>query len=260
MNEQRFALTYRETPDNSGNAPGLALGDDGNVYLIDSAGTRSQLGPSTPAKLDPFTTVSGSDVVVGTGGALTLEGTGASAVTLENTSTGAVNISANGGGIAITEYTNTAWIKLGPNSPTIDIHAADALTLHSPNLLTLDGNNGVAKVFIGAGAGGNGGVVVNTPANGASPTFDVEVNAGTAKIQAGDGFVTLNAADVKIEGNGAVGLDISSGGGHPVVLVCNDAAGFLGFFGHAGAARVAGSSITTLAQMVSALQGYGLLS
>lgn len=261
MNEQRFALSYRESADDSGDAPGLVLGDDGNVYVIDQSGTRSMIGPSTPAKLDPFTTVSAGAVVLNAGSdSLTLEsGEGTTGVLIQSTGTGPVKISSGSGGIDIGEFSDAFYFKM--LSSGIDVHSANDLTLHGDGDVQIQTANG-AKLTVGQGSlGGNGGLAVAIPGNGSTPTLDINLASGTVQITGtGAGILTLNAGDVKLQGSGHTGIDVSSGGGHPVVQVCGDAAGFLGFFGKTAANQIAGSTLTTVAQVVAALQTYGLFS
>lgn len=210
----------------------------------------------------------------GVGAAGTLEiqqNQNAGALTIENNGTGDLTIRANNGqilgqvnagGMLLEQFGGAAKIQFTPSTPNIDIVSAVELLLSANADVIIEGNGGAnGKITLGTAAGGNGGVKMETPANGASPTFDVEVNAGTAKIQAGDGFATVHSSNTRIEDNaGIAGLYVQDGGGgHPVVEVCDDAAGFLGFFHKTPATQIPGSSITTLAQLVTALQNYGLL-
>lgn len=260
MNEQRFALSYRESVDDSGDTPGLVLGDDGNVYVVSTSGVRTQIGVPSVSKLDPFTTVTAGNVVVDTAtGALTLQsGATTTGVLIQNTGSGPVKISSGSGGIDIGEFNDAAYLKM--LSAGIDIHASTNLTLHGNGVVVVESASG-ASVMVGTGSlGGNGGLLATLPSAGATPTLDLNVGAGAARITgAGSGILNLTAGAVTIQGSNITGINVSSGGGHPVVALVPDAAGFLGFFGTTAVNRISGATLTTVSQLVAALQNYGLL-
>ena len=196
-------------------------------------------------------------------GNFTIANNGNGTFTIQN-SGGQVVVSANSAGILLEQFGGAAKIQFGPSVPSIDIVASVELLLSGNADVIIEGNGGAnGKITLGTGGGGNGGVKIETPANGATPTFDVEVNGGTAKIQAADAAVTLVSENTQLQTeHGAVGVFVQEGGAGPyvpVVEVCDSSTGYLGFFGTAPIVRIPGAGLATVADVVGALQNYGLL-
>lgn len=103
---------------------------------------------------------------------------------------------------------------------------------------------------ISLGAAGAGGTVaVLTPA---SITLTSQNN--NVLLDA-DALLGLTGTDVTIQANGpSPGLILQAP--NTTIQIINNA---LGFFGHTPHIQIAGSSISTLAQLIAALQSYGLL-
>lgn len=236
---------------------GISLVEGGLGPIVITSGGGMTLTDPTVTGITIQTLINGPINLLSSGGGIALTDNDGGTVALSGVAvnvtgtggSGSVAISSNGGGITLTEVDGLNSISLTPGDGLQILN-----TSTSPIAVTSSGSINIQDTS-------SNGISIGELGDGSITIFTATGTVGIAAPQGGLTVGTSGANGAQLTAlNGNCEVSANGQGVGTGIVVIGGLTDALSFFNGAGSLQIAGAGIATVADLVAALQSYGLLS